>query len=150
MTRRLIVLLAVFVGLVPVCFMVLRSAPPPRLVSTDTGGAAAGIGSYPADHEDVTVSIEIPPLSEFLEPWAKTDGCPHTRLTGTLRARIGSSNGCPVLSVESGGSADKAGLRPGDRLGGPDDCASTLYPSFAPGVESRTIEWTVHRPQAAE
>jgi len=146
MTRRLMVLLAVFLGLVPVCFMVLRSAQPPRSTSTDAGAASE---SCPLDHDDVPVSIEIPPLSEFPGPWAETDGCPHTRLTGALRASVGPSNGCPVLSVESGGPADKAGIRPGDRLGGPDDCASSLYQSFAPGIYSRTIEWTVHRPRSA-
>jgi hypothetical protein len=106
-------------------------------------------GPYPTEYDEVTVSIDIPPLSEFPAGWAERDGCPHMRITGALGAAIGPGNGCPVLSVEPDGPADKAGIQRFDRLGEQSDCASSLYRSFKPRKEARTVEWTVRRPKGA-
>ena len=67
-------------------------------------------------------------------------------ISRTLGAAIGPGGGVVVLAVEPGMPAAKAGIKPGDVLGRPTDCAASLSHSFAPRKEARTIEWTVHRP----
>lgn len=159
MTRRLAVLFTVLVVLIMLYALVLRLAPSPRL--SRPAGASAGPGRegedmpfrpgpYPAEYEEVTVTIDIPPLSQFPPGWAQIDGCPHIRISKTLGVAMGPGNGCPILSVQPGGPAAEAGIQPGDRLGEPSDCSSTLYRSLRPREEPRTIEWTIRRPEAAE
>jgi hypothetical protein len=156
MTRRLSFSIAVLVALIALYVVVLRVAPAPDRskarnappASPVEGGAAfEKPGPYPTEYDEVTVRIEIPPLSEFPALWAESDGCPHSRMTKVLGAGIGPGNGCPVLTVEPDGPADKAGIKRFDRLGEPSDCPSTLYRSFRPGKEACTVEWMVRRPK---
>ena len=159
MTRRLSFSIAVLVALIALYVVVLRVAPAPDRSKArkappsppvEGGAAFEKPGPYPTEYDEITVTIEIPPISEFPAPWAKADGCPHTRLTGVLGAAVGPGNGCPVLTVEPEGAAAKAGIQPLDRLGEPSDCASALYGSFRPRKDARTVEWTVCRPKAGK
>lgn len=160
MTRRLVALVVVLAALCVLYFTVVQGMSPRSWASRSPSpgpppeGAAAADkpGPYPTEYDEVRVSIDIPPVSEFPAAWAEVDGCPHSRVSGALGAAIGPGNGCPVLNVEPGGPADKAGIQRFDRLGEPSDCAMTLYHSFKPRKEARTIEWTVRRPkgQASE
>lgn len=153
MTRTLKVSIAVLVVLMGSYVVVLRVAPPPDRLRSQQGARADGPrpaldpGPYPTEYDEVTVTIEIPPLSEFPAPWADNEGCPLTRLTGALGAMVGPGNGCPVLTVKPGSPADNAGIKRLDRLGKPEDCASALSGSFRPGEEARTVEWVVRRPK---
>jgi predicted metalloprotease with PDZ domain len=102
----------------------------------------------PGEYDEVTVTIEIPPLSEFPAGWAKNrDGCPHMRISRTLGAKMSGGGGVRIFEVEPDKPAAKAGIQPGDRLGELSDCASSLSRSFRPRKEARTIEWTVRRPK---
>jgi hypothetical protein len=100
------------------------------------------------EYAEVTLAIDIPPLAEFPYAWAERGGCPHITISRVLGIEMTADRGVRVLSVEPDKPAAKAGLQPGDRLGDPSDCASSLYGSFAPRKELRTIEWTVRRPKA--
>jgi hypothetical protein len=156
MTARLILLLALLGALILAYVIVLRVAPTPALPASarpSTGSPGESRAVRPifrqGQLDPVTLTINIPPLAEFPAPWAETEGCPHVRITRTLRVSVGPAGGVPVLSVEPGGPADEAGIQPGDLLGQPGDCASSIYRAFLPGQEPRTIEWTVRRPRAA-
>ncbi len=159
MTRRLGFFIAALVGIIALYFVVLRVAPAPYRPKADKVSPAPPVegelafekpGPYPTEYDEVTVTIEIPPVSEFPAAWARAHGCPHKRLTGALGAMIGPGNGCPVLVVEPDGPAAKAGIQPFDRLGEPGDCASALYYAFRPRKEAHTVEWTVRRPKGAK
>jgi hypothetical protein len=166
MTRRSSFLIAALVGIIALYFVVLRVAPAPdrrkaqkvspapteelETIQMEGGVEFQKPGPYPTEYDEVTVTIEIPPASEFPVAWATTHGCPHNRLTGALGAMIGPGNGCPVLVVEPDGPAAKAGIQPLDRLGEPGDCASALYYAFRPRKEARSVEWTVRRPKGAK
>lgn len=156
MTHRLGVLVILLV-LVAACYLVViragpvpgRSKPRPAPPGPPAEGEAAFIkpGPYPTEYDEITVTIEIPPVSEFPSGWAQTDGCPHMRVSRTLGAAVGPGNGCPVLVVEPDGPAAKAGIQPMDRLGKPSDCISSFYRIFRPRKEARTVEWTIRRPK---
>jgi len=159
MTNRLRFSIAVLVALIALYVVVLRVAPAPDRSKArkappgppvEWGGAFEKPGPYPTEYDEVIVTIEIPPLSEFPPAWAKGRGCPHARITRVLGAAVGRGNGCPVLKLKPEGPAAKAGFQPRDRLGEPRDCASALYGSFRPGKEARTVEWMVRRPKAAK
>jgi len=159
MIRRLSFLIAVLVALVALYVVVLRVAPAPDRSKARQASPAPpvegevafeGPGPYPTEYDEVTVTIEIPPVSEFPPIWAETDGCPVTRMSGALGAAIGPGNGCPVLDIDPEGPAAKAGIQRFDRLGEPSDCASSIYRSFRPREEAGTVEWTVRRPKAAK
>jgi hypothetical protein len=104
-----------------------------------------GAQQCPGECEDVIVTIDIPPLAEFPAQWAERDGCPHARISMILGAEIAAKGGVPVIAVEPDMAADKAGVKPGDCLGEPGDCPASLYESFVPCEEARTVEWTVRR-----
>ena len=157
MTRRLSILIAVLVLVAVLCVVVLRVAPAPdrvrarRAPATEpTARAPEMPGPYPTEYDEVTVSVEIAPITEFPPIWADNDGCPHNRISRVLGAGVGPSNGCPVVVIEPDGAADRAGIRVFDRLGRPGDCASGIYRFFRPGEETRTVEWTVRRPKGAK
>lgn len=155
MTRRLVTLVVVLAALCVLYFALVRDMAPRSWASRSAAPRPSGEGAdmankpgpYPTEYDEVTVSIDIPPVSEFPAGWAESDGCPHSRVSGALGAAIGPGNGCPVLNVEPGGPADKAGIQRFDRLGEPGDCAMSLYRSFKPRKEARTVEWTVRRPK---
>jgi hypothetical protein len=71
------------------------------------------------------------------------------RVSRILGAQVGPAGGVPVLAVLPDQPAAKAGIRPGDRLGEPGACVSTLYRHFTPREEPRTIEWTLRRPKGS-
>ena len=152
MNRRLVVLLAIMGALI-ICYGALVrvtpvAKPAKRVASAKKDGVQALASPRdPNAYGDVTVKIEIPPSAEFPEVWARGKGCPHNKLSGVLGAKIGAGGGVLVFAVEPGKPAAKAGIQPGDRLGGPDDCPSSLYRSFAPRKEPRTITWTIRRPK---
>ena len=159
MTRRLRFSIGVLVALIALYGVVLRVAPAPGRSKArkappappvEGGAAFEKPGPYPTEYDEVTVTIEIPPASEFPSGWAQTDGCPHTRITRVLGAAVGPGNGCPVLKLKPEGPAAKAGIQPLDRLGEPRDCARALYGSFRPGKDARTVEWTVRRPKGGK
>lgn len=159
MTSRLVFLVAALAAVFVLYLVVLRVAPVPGVSKARTASARPASegpsdfekpGPYPTEYDEVTVTIEIPPVSEFPWAWAEVDGCPHKRVSGALGAAIGGGNGCPVLKLDPEGAAAKAGIKRFDRLGEPSDCASSLYRTFKPRKEARTIEWTVRRPKAAE
>ncbi len=159
MTTRLAILLAMLAALAACAYMVLREPRPPGtsesradLLPMHKGESAASKrpGPYPTEYDEVTVSIEIPPLSEFPTPWGQLEGCPQTRMTLTLGVTMYPAEGCPVLTLDEDGPAARAGIKPGDRLGGPDDCANSLSFTFRPKSKARTVEWTVRRPKAGE
>ena len=102
----------------------------------------------PGKYDEVTVTIEIPPSSEFPAGWVKNrDGCPHIRICRTLGVKASGGGGVRIFEVDPGKPAAKAGIQPGDRLGDVGQCASSLYRSFRPREDVRTIEWTVRRPK---
>ena len=152
-------MIAALVGIIALYVVVLRVAPAPYRPKAEKGSSARPVegevafekpGPYPTEYDAVTVTIEIPPVSEFPSLWATTHGCPHTRVSGALGAMIGPGNGCPVLKVEPDGPAAKAGIQRFDRLGEPGDCVRSFYHFFKPRKEARTVEWTVRRPKAAK
>jgi hypothetical protein len=149
MKRRLIVLIVIFAALI-VCYGILiRVAPVPKLRDVSTASASDGALEDPGEYEEVTVEIEIPSVSEFPAAWAQGGGCPHIVVVRTLGAQVSSSGGVRVLAVEPDKPAAKAGIQVDDRLGKPGDCVNSLYRSFAPRKEARTVEWTVRRPKGA-
>ncbi len=154
MGRRLIILLATLVVLVAASVAFLRFASVPSPTSlTDrpkhTGPLPAAAQDDRAGYDNVTVKITIPPLSAFPSGWANSEGCAHSRLSGTLGAVLSQGNGVIVLAVEPGKPAAKAGITPGDRLGEPGACPNTLADSFAPQEKPHTISWTIRRPKTA-
>jgi hypothetical protein len=147
MTRRL-VLLVVALAAVIACYMVVqRVAPMPDRSYLLKTGPETTPKVDTREYEEVAVTIEIPPVSEFPAGWAHTSGCPHIRMSGALGAEISGGGGVRVLAVKPGQAAAKAGLKPGDVFGEPEDCASGLVHFFAPREEARTVEWTVRRPK---
>ena len=156
MKRRLVILLVVL-GALGMCYgLAARLAPMPIAARPAPAQArkpaASPAASLPAKEEaagfdEVTVKVEIGPASDYPEAWRRGHGCAHTILSRVLGAQVGSGNGCPVISLEPGKAADKAGIRVRDRLGYPEDCASSLYGYFAPGPKARTVTWTVRRPR---
>ncbi|NIR01976.1 MAG: hypothetical protein GTN78_17580, partial [Gemmatimonadales bacterium] len=119
MTGRLIILLLVLAALLVSYFGFVRELPGPSASPSTAaapgtpGESPAGFekpGPYPTEYDEVTVTIVIPPVSEFPPAWAEIDGCPQTRVSGALGAAIGPGNGCPVLKVEPDGPAAKAGI----------------------------------------
>jgi hypothetical protein len=154
MTKRLRLSIAVLVILIALYVVVMRVAPPPRSSMAQNAAregppSALNPGPYPTEYDEVTVTIEIAPLSEFPRAWATHGGCPHKVLMGVLGAVTGPANGCPVLAVEPDGAAAKAGIQRLDRLGKPEDCASSIQWDFRPWNEPRTVEWTLRRPKSA-
>jgi len=154
MTGRLRLLIVVLVVLAGLYAVVMRVASPQvplwaRRLTSDTRKPAIEPDPYPTDYEELTVLIEIPPLSEFPDPWANRVGCPHKRLMRVLAAAIAPGNGCPVLELDPEGAAAKAGIQRLDRLGGPEQCAASIYEYFIPEKDAHTVEWTVRRPRNA-
>lgn len=154
MGRRLIILLAALAVLAAASAAFLRFASVPGPTSLAerpkrTGPLPAAAQNDAAGYDNVTVKITIPPLSAFPAGWANSEGCAHSRLSGTLGAVLSQGNGVIVFAVEAGKPAAKAGITPGDRLGPPDACPQTLAGSFAPREEARTISWTIRRPETA-
>ncbi len=137
MNRRLVFLLALLVVAITSYVVVARMALVPPLQV-----AAAEEKRPPLEMQDITVTIEIPAI-----PKEELPGCPEKQLSKVLGARIGTVAGVPVFAVEPGKPAAKAGIQMGDRLGGPEVCPSSLYKTFTPGKEPRTITWTIHRPK---
>jgi len=158
MNRRLVILLLLLAALVLCYGLAVRLAPmpvPTRAAALRPAAPAAGrASSLPAQEaaagfDEVTVKIPIPPMSTFPAAWATGKGCPHSKLSAVLGVNVGAGNGCPVLNVEPGKAADRAGIRVRDRLGAPEDCASSLYSFFAPRKQPRTISWVIRRPRKA-
>jgi membrane-associated protease RseP (regulator of RpoE activity) len=143
-----LVLLVVALAAVIACYvMVQRVAPLPDRSHLLKPGMQMTPKEDTREYEEVAVTIEIPPLSEFPRAWAEIDGCPHIRMCGALDAQLSGGGGVRVLAVKPGGPAAKAGLKPGDVFGEPEDCASGLVRFFAPRTEAHTVEWTVRRPK---
>jgi len=147
MTRRLVLLVVALAVVIGCYVVVLRVAPLPERSLLLKPGMETTPQVDTREYEEVAVTIEIPPVSEFPAGWAQTDGCPHIRMSGALGAQISGGGGVRVLAVQPGGAAAKAGLQPGDVFGEPDQCASALSRFFAPRKEARTVEWTVRRPK---
>ena len=147
MTRRLVVLVVALAAVIGCYVVVLQVAPTPdRSYLLKTGPETTPTVDT-REYEEVAVTIEIPPASEFPQAWAQSAGCPHIRMRGVLGAQIRGGGGVRVLAVKPGGAAAKAGLKPGDVFGEQEDCASGLVHFFAPREEARTVEWTVRRPK---
>ncbi len=147
MTRRLVLLVVALAAVIACYVVVVRVAPLPEGPRLLKPGLEMTPKEDTREYEEVAVTIEIPPLSEFPEPWAQTDGCPHIRMSGALDAQLSGGGGVRVLAVKPGGPADKAGLKPGDVFGEQEDCASGLVHFFAPRKQAHTVEWTVRRPK---
>ncbi len=153
--RRLIVLLVALVAAVAAYVLVMRDAPVTLRAATRKAASSEGKQTPAAAHPDpagydvVPVSISIPPLSRFPAAWASGHGCVHTQLTRILGAAVSQGNGVVVFATERGGAADRAGIKPGDRLGDPNACPQTVIGSFFPGKQARTVSWQVYRPRTA-
>jgi hypothetical protein len=147
MARRLVLLVVALAAVIACYVVVQRVAPTPDRSHLLKAGMETTPKVDTREYEEVAVTIEIPPVSEFPAGWAQTAGCPHIRMSGALGAEISAGNGVRVLVVRPGGAAAKAGLQPGDVFGEPDQCASSLSHFFAPRKEARTVEWTVRRPK---
>ena len=146
--RRRLVMLLVALAAVAACYVVVqRVAPMPDRSYLLKTGPETTPKVDTREYEEVAVTIEIAPLSEFPEGWAHTDGCPHMRMGGALEAQISGGGGVRVLAVKPGGPAAKAGIQPGDVFGEPDQCASGLAHFVRPHTKARTVEWTVRRPK---
>ena len=153
MKRRLTFPLVVLAALLLSYGVLVRVAPvpsPPEPAAAAQKGGLKALAAPrdPGEYDSVTVKIVIPPQAEFPAIWAEGGGCPHNVISAILGAQIGGAGGVPVFSIQPGKPAAKAGIQPGDRLGGPNDCPSSLSGSFAPGKEPRTITWTVRRPKS--
>jgi len=147
MTRRLVLLVVALAVVIGGYLVVLRVAPTPDRSYLLKTGPETTPKVDTREYEEVAVTIEIPPLSEFPAGWAHSNGCPHMRMSGALAAEVSGGGGVRVLAVKPGGAAAKAGLQPGDVFGDPDQCASSFSHFFAPREEARTVEWTVRRPK---
>jgi hypothetical protein len=158
MNLRVISFLLALVVAGACCLVILAVMPAPSPTKwtaprpAPAGGGAskpAGAQEDPAGYDPVTVKITIPPMSGFPDSWTAGAGCAHTQLSRILGAALSQGNGVIVFVVAPGKPAAEAGIRPGDRLGEPGECPSTLAGAFFPGKEARTLEWTVRRPRSA-
>jgi len=153
---RLIILLVILAAVI-VCYgITLRLAPatspwerPIVLMGPPREGRFAGSAAQedPGEYDHVTVNIDIPPSSEFPAGWSGRGGCPHMRICRVLGVKASGGGGVRIFEVDPGKPAANAGIQPGDRLGEVSECASSLYGSFRPRKDARTIEWTVRRPK---
>ena len=156
MNYRLLILLLALVVVIGGAAAVFRKLPVPPATprATPTAKAAdkpkpAAAQEDPAGYDAVQVKIRIPPISRYPATWTSGRGCAHTRLSGVLGAQLSQSNGVAVFGVAPGLPADQAGIKPGDRLGQPSDCARALESKFFPGKRERTVPWTLRRPRSA-
>jgi hypothetical protein len=159
MNLRLLSFLLVLVVAGVCCLVVLALMPAPSPTSltaprakpaSERAEKPAAAQEDPAGYDRVAVKITIPPMSKFPASWAAGAGCAHIQLSRILGAALSQGNGVVVFVVEPGKPAAEAGIEPGDRLGEPGDCPSTLVGAFLPGKETRTLDWTVRRPRSAE
>ena len=153
---RLIILLVILAVVIVGYGIALRLAPatspweqPIVLMGSPREGLfrESTVPEDPGEYDEVTVTIEIPPSSEFPAGWANHRGCPHIRICRTLGVKASGGGGVRIFEVEPGKPAANAGIQQGDRLGKAGQCASSLYLSFRPRKEVRTVEWTVRRPK---
>ena len=156
MNYRLLVLLLALAVVIGGAAAVFRKLPVPPATprAEPTAKAAsqpkpAAAQEDPAGYDAVQVKVRLPPISRYPAAWTGGRGCAHTRLSAVLGAQLGQSNGVAVFGLAPGLPADKAGLKPGDRLGQPSDCARAPESKFFPGKRERTIAWTIRRPRSA-
>ena len=122
-----------------------RSRPVPREARprVDDGTELAG-------YDMVVVTLEIPAAADVPRGGTHGGNCPQDQLCNILGVRLARTHGLVVGSVVPDGPADRAGIVPGDMLGNPSMCPSTVLPTFRVGAEAREMELTVRRPRGEE
>jgi hypothetical protein len=96
--------------------------------------------------DQVAVTIKIP-AADDVPSGGQDGGCPRHRICDILGITLGEPHGLEVAGVLPQGPAGRAGIEPGDRMGKPTDCPSTVLPHFLPDTDARAVEWTIRRPR---
>ena len=82
----------------------------------------------PADYDEVVVTLVIPARADVPTGGAHGGSCPQDQLCNILGVRLAQPHGLVVGTVVPDGPADKAGIKPGDRLAAPTECPAKIKP----------------------
>lgn len=114
-----------------------------------TAGCKSNKTTPAADFARVTLNVTVPPdlLTGLSEP--KKD-CPQSLLGELFGLTFSEPHGCIIGSVNKGGLAEQAGIKPGDSIvacnGSEVTCPSKLAEALPLGKKPGAIELVIHRP----